>query len=141
MRRSGFVAALTATVALPVASSASAAGLTKIAVLVNQAEADPTKVLRDGLRPLSYEFRAFEGDYSALPRLAAELVAWGPDIFAIVGAVECRAVMKLTSAIPIVFAIVPDAVAAGLVSNDQSPTGNATGFTCFDPQQPRQQQQ
>lgn len=64
--------------------------------------------LRDGLAALGY----VEGrDLTIEPRWAA------------------------TSTIPIVFAVVVDPVAAGLVPNRERPGGNLTGLTSFDPDQ------
>ncbi len=52
---------------------------------------------------------------------------------------QCRAVQRAASDIPILFAVVVDPVAVGLVSDLQRPGGNASGVTDFDPEQARGQ--
>ena len=49
-------------------------------------------------------------------------------------AVGTRAAKAATATIPIVVAVVGDAVAAGLVSNLARPGSNVTGSTFFDPE-------
>lgn len=56
-----------------------------------------------------------------------------------VGAIHAQALKGASTTIPMVFAIVPDPVEAGLVPDNARPGGNLTGFTSFDPQQTRKQ--
>ena len=56
-----------------------------------------------------------------------------------VGAVTARAAKKVTTNIPIVFAVVVEPIADNLVASLEQPGGNVTGFTNFDPGQPRKQ--
>jgi putative ABC transport system substrate-binding protein len=99
--------------------------------------------VRQGLAELGYvdgrdifiEARWAEGRVERLPELAAELVGLNPDIIVTLGGVATRAAKNATSAVPIVFAVVIDPVAGGLVPDRQRPGGNLTGFTSFDPQE------
>lgn len=108
------------------------------------ASPNPTlEALRHGLVKLGYvggrdiiiEPRWAEGRVERLPELAAELVALSVDIIVTFGGVATRAAKNATSTIPVVFAVVIDPVAGGLVPNRERPGGNLTGFTSFDPQE------
>lgn len=90
--------------------------------------------LRDGLRELGYRensdfvigVRFTQGDLSALPEAARELVELGPDlIFAHDAA--ALAMQKATTEIPIVFAGVTDPLGMGLIKSYAKPGGNITG--------------
>ena len=70
-----------------------------------------------------------------LPGLIAELIALPLDAIAIVGAATAKHVSAATKTIPLVFSIVLDPVADGLVADARRPGGNMTGVTNFDPQQ------
>lgn len=74
-----------------------------------------------------------------LPALAAELVGLNVDILLGLGGVASSAAAKATKAIPVIFLIVTDPVALGLVSSYERPGGNVTGITSLDPQQPNKQ--
>ena len=65
-------------------------------------------------------------------RNAAELAALGPDVILAHGASTVRELLHVTRAVPIVFPVVSDPVAAGYVESMARPGGNATGFTSFD---------
>lgn len=105
------------------------------------------RAFRQGLADLGYvrgrniiiESRFFGDRFDRLPEFAGELVGLHLDVIVVVGAVETRAVEKATTTIPVVFAIVPDPVAARVVASAARPGGNVTGFTSFDPQQPKAQ--
>lgn len=105
---------------------------------------NPTlQALRQSLAELGYvdgrtilvEGRWAEGRVERLHELAAELVELKLDVIVTLGGVATRAVKNATSVIPIVFAVVIDPVAGGLVPDRQRPGGNLTGFTSFDPQE------
>lgn len=81
----------------------------------------------------------FTEDVTALPALAAELVARRPDVIAVIGAITLKPLMRATSDIPLVFTVVLDPVATGLVADARRPGGNVTGVTNFDPGQAREQ--
>jgi putative tryptophan/tyrosine transport system substrate-binding protein len=72
------------------------------------------------------------GDTDDARRLAAELVASGPDVIFTVGSAAMAPLRQATRTIPIVFAIVPDPVGAGFVDSLARPGSNSTGFTSFE---------
>jgi putative ABC transport system substrate-binding protein len=60
------------------------------------------------------------------------LAALAPDVILAHGASTVRELLQVTRAVPIVFPVVSDPVAAGYVESMARPGGNATGFTSFD---------
>jgi putative ABC transport system substrate-binding protein len=97
---------------------------------------------REGLRERGYlegknlviEYRWAESDYGRLPALAADLVRLNVDLILTHGSPGSRAAKEATTTIPIVVAIVGDAVATGLVQSLARPGGNLTGSTFFFPE-------
>ena len=95
------------------------------------------EAFRQGLRDYGYvegqnvsvEYRFASGRVAQLPKLAAELVSLKPEVIISPGTPASLAAKQATSAIPIVFAGVADAVGAGLVANLARPGGNITGLT------------
>ena len=93
--------------------------------------------LRAGLRELGYvEHQTFhiderwsDGQGDRLPALAAELVRLKVDVIVTHGVRATRAVQEATRTIPIVVAVMPDPVGAGLVASLARPGGNTTGMT------------
>lgn len=92
-----------------------------------------------GWRDLAIELRAAAGDYARLPGIVAEFATMSVELVVVVGAVTARAVMRAAPAMPLVFAVVVDPVADGLVTSPDRPGGNVTGVTSYDRQQPRRQ--
>ncbi|MGG5820128.1 ABC transporter substrate-binding protein [Falsiroseomonas sp. HW251] len=86
-------------------------------------------------RDFVLEPRFAEGQLGRLPALAAELVALRCDLIFAGGGVAAAAAQRATGSIPIVFAIVTDPVALGLVASAERPGGNITGATSLDPRQ------
>lgn len=76
-----------------------------------------------------------EGQIERHTSLAKELVADGADVILALGGPAARAAKNATQKIPVVFAIVTDPVALGLVASRERPGGNVTGITSLDPQQ------
>ena len=74
----------------------------------------------------------FAGNPDDNRRNAAEMVALSPDVIVASGSATAGPLLQATRTIPIVFAIVPDPVGAGLVDSLARPGGNATGFTTFE---------
>jgi putative tryptophan/tyrosine transport system substrate-binding protein len=64
---------------------------------------------------------------------AAEIAGLRPTVTVAVGAAVSLAMQRATSTIPIVFAVVSDPIAQGLVSQLAHPGGNITGFSLFEP--------
>src|SRR3990172_2072617 len=95
------------------------------------------KAFLQGLHELGYiegkniaiEYRYAEGKSNRYPELAAELVRLKVDVIFTTPTPAVRAAKKASKTIPIVFAGVSDAVAAGLVDSLARPGGNATGLS------------
>jgi len=91
--------------------------------------------LRQGLRDLGYEegknlvieYRWAEGKYDRLPGLATELVRLKVDVLVTYGTPGALAAKQATTTIPVVVAIIGDAVAVGVVASLARPGGNITG--------------
>jgi len=96
--------------------------------------------VQEGLRELGFvEGKDFEiaarwgeGNFDKTQAAARELVALKPDVVLTIGTAPTRAVQKLTSYIPIVFATVADPIGEGYVASLANPGGNITGFTSFE---------
>lgn len=94
-----------------------------------------------GDRKVVVEGKFAEGQIDRHPMLARELVAERVDIILSLGGPASKAAKDATSEIPVVFAIVTDPVALGLVASMDKPGGNVTGVTSLDPQQAGKQLQ
>jgi putative ABC transport system substrate-binding protein len=80
-------------------------------------------------RNVRIEERWAQGDYEALPALAAEFVAMGVVAIAATGDVaSARAAQHASSTVPVVFTIGGDPVRFGLVKGLNRPGGNVTGI-------------
>lgn len=66
---------------------------------------------------LRVEYRYADGNYERLPQLAADLVQLKVDVIFAYGAPGSRAAKNATTTIPIVFGVVSDPLAAGLVAS------------------------
>jgi putative tryptophan/tyrosine transport system substrate-binding protein len=75
------------------------------------------------------EYRFAGGQVERLPELAGELARLKVDVIVASNTPSAMAAKAATSTIPIVFAVVADAVGAGLISNFARPGGNITGLT------------
>jgi putative ABC transport system substrate-binding protein len=97
---------------------------------------------RAGLRELGYvegknvtlEYRWAQSDYARLPVLAAELVRMKVDLILTHGTPGAQAAKQATSTIPIVVAVMGNAVATGLVQSLARPGANVTGSAFFFPE-------
>jgi len=83
-------------------------------------------------RNIQIEKRWGAGDPERTRKFAAELVALAPDVILAPGSSSTGPLLQATSTIPIVFATIPDPVAAGYVESLSRPGGNATGFASFE---------
>ena len=72
------------------------------------------------------------GDVDLIRKYAGELVALRPDVVMAFTSAAVPPLREATSEIPIVFAIVADAVGAGFVESLARPGGNVTGFVTFE---------
>jgi putative tryptophan/tyrosine transport system substrate-binding protein len=110
----------------------------KIGVLTEAWGPTPATVgLRDGLLELGYReneqfvlgVRFTQGDLTALPAAARELIQYGVDIIFAAWDDSAKAAQMATTHIPIVFAGGSDPVRLGLVQSFAHPGGNITGVT------------
>jgi putative ABC transport system substrate-binding protein len=93
--------------------------------------------LREGLRELGwvegqnvvFEYRSSGRQLDQMAAAAAELVRLEPEVIVAGSAAAAMAVKRVTRAIPVVFILVADPVADGLVASLAHPGGNLTGLT------------
>ena len=117
----------------------------RIGVLMSYAEDNPVGQARlaaflEGLRQLGWadgrnvriDSRWGAGDASLTRTYARELVAPGPDVVMAVSSGAVAPLREVTRSVPIVFAVVADAVGAGFVESLVRPGGNVTGFTAYE---------
>jgi putative ABC transport system substrate-binding protein len=106
-----------------------------LSVAVPEADGAWLRTFRDQLRALGYaegrnlilEQRYARGHADKLGALADELLALKVDLIVVYGA--WHIVDKLRGATPVVFTVVPDPVAQGMVTSLARPGGNMTGFS------------
>ena len=138
--RRRFVTGLGLLLASPLVAQAQPAGkVPRVGFLFygSPGRAREVDAFRQGLRELRYiegqniaiEYRFASGQVERLPRLAAELVRLKVDVIVANSTASALAAKQATSTIPIVFAVVADAVGAGLIANFARPGGNITGLT------------
>ena len=143
VQRRSLLVALAATVVGPVKSQDRKP--IDVGVLVNGSAGAPLaevvrKILADSFAALGYvlgrtltlKFAYAEGKLERLPALAKDLVTTGVDVILSLGGPASRAAADATQTIPVVFSIVTDPVALGLVRSMQSPGANVTGVTSLD---------
>jgi len=78
------------------------------------------------------EIRWSGADAKLMRQYAAELVALTPDVMVTTGSLTTETVVRSTTSVPIVFAVVLDPVGGSLVKSLARPGGNATGFMMFE---------
>ena len=83
-------------------------------------------------RNIRIEYRWASGDAERFRAFAAELAATSPDVLVAHTSPSAEALVRATRTIPIIFAMVADPVASGLVTSLAEPGKNATGFTIFE---------
>jgi putative ABC transport system substrate-binding protein len=85
-------------------------------------------------RTIAIDWKWGQDQVDVLPGLAQELVRNNVDVIITGGTAAAKALKDATRSIPIVMAIIGDAVAAGLVDGLAQPGGNATGFSIIAPE-------
>jgi putative ABC transport system substrate-binding protein len=149
MRRRAFIKLLggaTAIAAWPRVAPAQPSERTRrIGVIIGNIETDPETKLRIGAfrqrltelgwiegRNASFDYRFGATDPDRIRSAARELVGAGPDVVLGAGTPIIVALQKETRTVPIVFALVGDPVASGLVASLARPGGNMTGLTNYE---------
>jgi putative ABC transport system substrate-binding protein len=114
-----------------------------VGILINGGPGSVVDALRRDFHKLGYvegqgfsiEPRYAHGQLNRHSGLAAELLQLGVDVIMTLGGPASRAAKDATSTVPIVFSIVTDPLALGLVGSMERPGGNVTGITSLDPEQ------
>lgn len=83
-------------------------------------------------RSLLIDYRWALFDNARARKAGSELLALAPDLLLCCGTPATLAMRAAAPAVPIVFAVVTDPVAQGIVSNLARPDGNITGFTYLE---------
>jgi putative ABC transport system substrate-binding protein len=84
-------------------------------------------------RHVRIDYRFGGADTDRMPSLARELVELRPEVIFAVSTPMVAAVLRETSTVPIVFALVSDPIGSGFVQSFARPGGNVTGFTNLEP--------
>src|SRR3954451_11969628 len=142
MRRREFMTGLgSATIAWPLVARAQQKSMPVVGVLSSSAPElnEPNiSAFRQELSELGYvegrnilmEYRWAEGKSDRFPALAAELVALKVDVILTAGGtLAALAAKQATTTLPIVFGVVGDPIAEGLVTSLGRPGGNVTGLS------------
>jgi putative tryptophan/tyrosine transport system substrate-binding protein len=82
-------------------------------------------------RNIRIDYRYSAGQQDLTAALTAEIIRLGPDIIVVWGPAFAIAAKQATTSIPVVFFILTDPVAWGLVGSYAHPEGNITGITTF----------
>jgi putative tryptophan/tyrosine transport system substrate-binding protein len=126
------------------AAGAQQGKVARIGVLMGGTQAatkDRNACFDKGLRDLGWiegqniviERRWYESSVARAPALAAELIRLHPDLIFTAGTDSAQAVQHATKDIPVVFSMVSDPVATGIVPNLAHPDANITGISNFFP--------
>jgi putative tryptophan/tyrosine transport system substrate-binding protein len=146
MRRREFVTGFAGSMmALPLPAAAQQARTRRIVFMAATAESDPQssgwivgferRLEESGWikgRNIEIEYRWGAGNVELVAAQAAEVAKQAPDVILALGTTVVTAVKRATSSIPIVFAVVNDPVAQGIVPSMAHPGGNITGFSLMD---------
>jgi putative ABC transport system substrate-binding protein len=142
VRRRAFLG-LAVLVGLPLAAHAQQGErVRQIAMLSEFSEAQMQPLVaafRDQLQRLGWKQDSFKidlrfaiTDAAQFKETAAAIVATNPDVIVALGSRALRALKDETQTIPIVFTLVADPVAQGLVKSLARPDGNFTGLTNYE---------
>ena len=147
MKRREFITVVGGAAAWPVAAFAQQSErMLQVAVLHVLSENDFearswVDALKQGLAELGWndgrnvriEVRAGSGDVNQMQKFARELVDLHPDVIVAMATNSAHAFLRETHTIPIVFTLVTDPIAQGVVDTTTRPGSNITGFTTSEP--------
>jgi len=149
MRRREFIALLGAATITVRACSAFAeptGRMPEVAVLIvgNPDDSESTAMVsafEQGMRTAEWskdinvrlDYRRGGTDPQHAAAAAADVAAAKPDVVVAIGSPVVVAMQRLTSTIPIVFAVVSDPIGQGVVASLAHPGGNITGFSNLEP--------
>jgi putative ABC transport system substrate-binding protein len=143
MRRRQFITLVAgAAVALPLATRAQQASRVRVGFVDFAGENDPNgsdraRAFKQGLERLGwapvidYYWSVFNVERAQ--RAAQDVLRLTPAVVVCAGTPATMALKQATSTVPIVFAIVTEPVAQGIVESLAHPGGNLTGFTYLEP--------
>src|SRR5262245_6297356 len=147
LKRREFIALLGGTagaLALPVVGRAQQPAR-RVGVLMSTAESDAQsqawlatlrreveELGRTDARKVSFEVRWGAASMERIRAHAAELATLAPDVILSSGSPATAALKQATASVPIVFVLVNDPVAQGIVPNIANPGGHITGFSLVD---------
>jgi putative tryptophan/tyrosine transport system substrate-binding protein len=148
LRRREFIMLIAgAAAALPVGARGAqrAERIRRLGMLMSNSEDDPlaqarVTAFRQALaelgwvegRNLNIEWRWTGGDITRVREYATELVRLAPDVIVANGTPSVAALKQATTSIPIVFVVVNDPVAQGIIVSMAHPGGNITGFSFLE---------
>jgi putative tryptophan/tyrosine transport system substrate-binding protein len=142
MRRREFISLVGGAATWPLAARAQQASRVRIGFVDFAGENDPNALVRarafkQGLEKLGwaptidYYWSVFNVERAQ--RAAQDVLRVTPDVIVCAGTPATKALKQATSTVPIVFAIVTEPVAQGIVESLAHPGGNLTGFTYLEP--------
>jgi ABC-type uncharacterized transport system substrate-binding protein len=110
--------------------------------LTSEASRDNMSSFRDEMRKLGWvdgrnimiEYRYAKGDTSRLPALIAKVLRHKPDLIVVTSTPSAQAAKAATTSVPVVFSMVSDPVASGVVASLARPGGNLTGWSNLLPE-------
>jgi putative tryptophan/tyrosine transport system substrate-binding protein len=142
MRRREFISLVGGAATWPLAARAQQAGRVRVGFVDFAGENDPNaldraRAFKQGLEKLGwaptidYYWSVFNVERAQ--HAAQEVLRVTPDVIVCAGTPATKALKQATSTVPIVFAIVTEPVAQGIVESLAHPGGNLTGFTYLEP--------
>jgi putative ABC transport system substrate-binding protein len=142
MRRRDFITLLGGAATWPFAAHSQQASRVRVGFVDFAAENDPNgadraRVFKWGLERLGwapmidYYWSVFNVERAE--RAARDVLRLAPDVIVCDGTPAAMALKQATSTVPIVFAIVTEPVAQGIVESLAHPGGNLTGFSFLEP--------
>jgi putative ABC transport system substrate-binding protein len=147
MRRREFITLIGGAAAAWPRAARAEGRLPVVGLLIANGQGDPEGQARKGAflngldelgwtegRNIEVDYRWGVADADIAQAQIAELVARSPDVIVSGGTLASAELQRATQAIPIVFVVVVDPVAEGLVRSMARPGANITGFSTFEPE-------